>query len=117
MFSASGIELGTVNTFKCLGRPLSSSDSDWPALRRALTKSRGRWARFSRLLRAEGARPRQAGMFYKAVVQAVLLFGSETWVRTQTMDKLLSGFHHRVARRLSGHMPRLHNGVWVYPPH
>ena len=57
-------------------------------------------------------------MFYKAVVQAVLLYGSETWVLTQSMRNVLTGFHHRVARRLSGRMPRYlhHEDRWEYPP-
>ena len=55
-------------------------------------------------------------MFYKAVVQTALLYGSETWVRSQAMDKVLAGFHHRVARRLTGLYPKLQGGQWVYPP-
>ena len=44
-------------------------------------------------------------MFYKAVVQSVLLFGCETWVITSQVLEVLGGFHHRVARRLSGKHP------------
>ena len=57
-------------------------------------------------------------MFYLATVQAVLLFGSETWVITPPMLKALTGFHHRVARQLTGkvgrYLPR--EDRWVYPP-
>ena len=70
----------------------------------------------SRLLVREGATPRVSGKFYKAVVQAVLLYGSETWVWTLSMFKTLQGFHKRVVRRLAGRLPRLQNGEWVYPP-
>jgi hypothetical protein len=57
-------------------------------------------------------------MFYKATVQSTLLYGAETWDVTVKVVKALSGFHHRVARRLSGHMPHyLHReDQWVYPP-
>ena len=56
-------------------------------------------------------------MFYKAIVQSVLLFGSETWNLTASQLQALTGFHHRVARRLSGRMPYrdAHLGRWVYP--
>ena len=37
----------------------------------------------------EGASPRVSGMFFKAVVQAVLLFGSEKWVMTPHMGQAL----------------------------
>ena len=55
-------------------------------------------------------------MFYKAVVQTVLLYGLESWVITPAILKLLEGFHHRVARRLSNMGPRLVEEEWHYPP-
>lgn len=115
-FTAVGVELESVSTFKYLGRPLSKTDSDWPALHRNLAKARAKWAMISKVLVREGATPVISGKFYKAVVQAVLLYGSDTWVWTEPMLNALRGFHHRVARRLSGRVPRLQNGTWVYPP-
>jgi hypothetical protein len=57
-------------------------------------------------------------MFYKAVVQSVLLYGCETWVITSQVLRVLEGFHHRVARRLSGKRPYYlsRGNQWVYPP-
>ena len=47
----------------------------------------------------------------KAVTQAVLLFGAETWVITSRMERALGSFQHRVTRRLIGrHMRR--QGDW-----
>ena len=54
----------------------------------------------------EGADPKVSGNFYKAVAQAVLLFGAETWVLTQSMEKALDSFQFRVARRMTGKKPR-----------
>ena len=81
-----------------------------------MTKARQRWAGLSRGLVREGASPRVSGFFYLAVVQSVLLFGSETWVWSESMRLTLRGFHHRVARRLTGLSAHRHNGVWVVPP-
>ena len=51
-----------------------------------------------------------------AVVQSVLLYGSETWVLTLRMKRMLGGVHHRVAHRLTGRQPRKgRDGNWVYP--
>ena len=57
-------------------------------------------------------------MFYKAVVQSVLLYGCETWVITSQVLRVLESFHHRVARRLSGMTPRYlpREDRWHYPP-
>ena len=47
----------------------------------------------------------------------VLIYGSDTWVLTPHMQRVLGGFHHRVARRLTGRQPRKgRDGGWVYPP-
>ena len=52
-----------------------------------------------------------------AVVQAVLLFGSETWVWTPRLKKSLEGFHHQAAWWMAGMGPKLHqDGTWVDPP-
>ena len=56
-------------------------------------------------------------MFYKAIVQTVLLYGSESWVVAPQMLEVLKGFHHRVARKIPGKMARRQaDGSWVYPP-
>jgi hypothetical protein len=72
-----------------------------------LCKARKSWARISCILARDGATPRVSGMFYKAVVQSILLFGSETWVMTNPMLKALESFHRRVARWIAGKQPYL----------
>jgi hypothetical protein len=55
-------------------------------------------------------------MFYKAIVQAILLYGSETWTITSAMMKALRGFHNRVARRTACRCPKQRpDGSWDYP--
>jgi hypothetical protein len=81
-----------------------------------LKKARGCWARVSRVLRAENATPKTCGMFYKATVQAVLLYGSETWSLSPSSMKRLEGFHVRAAWRMSGKRPERNvDGSWTYP--
>ena len=54
---------------------------------------------------------------YLAVLQSVLLYGSETWFLTPCMQRVLGGFHHKVARRLTGRQLRKgRDGGCVYPP-
>ena len=103
--------------FKYLGRILCNSNSDWPAVYKNLAKARSKWALISRPLLKTGVKPRVVGMFYKAIVQSVLLFGSETWVVTPQMLQALSAFHNRVARRIANKLPqRQRDGSWTYPP-
>ena len=56
-------------------------------------------------------------MFYKATVQAVLLFGSETWNLTPTAMKQLEGFHIRAAYRMArtNKPRRVPTDKWTYP--
>ena len=115
-FTINGDELRSVETFKYLGRIVSSTDSDWPALKKNLTKARQRWAMISRVLVRDGADARISGMFYKAAVLTILLYGSETWVWTLRMYKAAQSFHNSAARRISRLVARRQNGVWVWPP-
>ena len=69
----------------------------------------------SRILGKEGATPRAKGLFYKTIVQAVLLYSCETWVLTDAMIKVLESFHHKIARRITGKMVRRVADEWVYP--
>jgi hypothetical protein len=74
------------------------------------------WARVGQVLRGENTGPRMAAKFYKAVVQAVLLYGSKTWNLTQSTLVWLKGFHVRAAYKMARkHQPRRGaNKVWVY---
>ena len=59
---------------------------------RNLSRARAVWKRMTRILSREGAEPRVSGFLFKAMVQAVLVFGSETWVVTPCMGRVLGGF-------------------------
>jgi hypothetical protein len=49
-------------------------------------------------------------------VQAVLLYGSETWSLSLSSIKHLEGLHIRTAWRMSGKKPvRKEDGSWMYP--
>ena len=68
------------------------------------------------ILGKEGADRRTAGRFYVEVVQAVILFDSETWVMTPRMEKSLEGFHHWAVWWMAGMGPKSQwYGTWVYP--
>ena len=92
---------------------LMASDDDWPAVVGNIRKARKKLAQLSRILGREEANPQVSGIFFKAVLQAVLLFRSETWVMTPCMGRVLGGFQHRVAKQITGRQPRrLLDGSW-----
>ncbi len=105
VFTCNEEPLERVEVFKYLGRLIAGDDTDTQAMRLNLRKARGVWARVSRVLRAENASPWTSGMFYKATVQAVLLYGSETWSLLLSSLKGLEGFHIQAAWRMSGLWP------------
>ncbi len=115
-FYAYGEELKKVEVFKYLGWLLAYDDNDTQAIRANLAKACKMWARVSRVLRVENASPKVCGVFYKATIQAVLLFGSETWNLAPSGLKCLEGFHLRAAWQMSDKRPmkRL-DGTWRYP--
>ncbi len=106
-----GAELERVEVFKYLGRLLAYDNNDARAVRGNLKKARGVGARLSRTIRAENASPHACGIFYKATVQSILLFGSEKWNLSPRL-KCLEGFHKRAAWRMAGKRPtKLPDGV------
>ena len=61
----------------------------------------------------DGSNTRVSVLFYKAVVQAVLLYGLEKWFLTPWMVRTLGALYHRVAHRLMGQ--QAYEGLF-YPP-
>ena len=57
-FSAYGLTLEMVTSFKYLGIVLSAADNEWPSVVKNLAKARMVWRRMSRIIVREGARPR-----------------------------------------------------------
>ena len=92
-------------------------DNEWLAVVGKLGKAKKSWGRLSRILSREGADSKLSGNFYKAVSQAVLLFGSDTWVLTPRMERALDSFQQRVARRITViQTRRREDRSWAYPP-
>ncbi len=105
-----------MEVFKHLGCLLAYDDKDAQAVQGNLKKAHGVWARLSCTIMAENASPNACGIFYKATMQLILLFGSETWNLSPSSLKLLKGFHIRAAWRMTGKRPvKLRDGTWTYP--
>jgi hypothetical protein len=116
MFSANGEELERVEVFKYLGWLISHDDADNQAMLSNLRRARRCWAWVSRVLWAENVTPKTCGMFYKATLQAMQLYGSETWSLSLTSTKHLDGFHICAAWQMLGKRPiQKEDGSWMYP--
>jgi hypothetical protein len=100
-FNVDRTVLERVKVFKYLGRLLAQDDDDAQAIRQQMRKARGVWAQVGQVLRGENVMPWVAATFYKAVVQAILLYGSETWNLTASALARLEGFHIRVAHKMA----------------
>jgi hypothetical protein len=111
------LPIANVDTFKYLGRMLSATSNDTPAIQHNIMKAKKTWGRIRTLLKREGADKRTATNFYKAIVQSTLLYASETWQTTQDALQPLMVFHNMVARHLSNrHIRKIPNtDIWVYP--
>ena len=85
------IPLNLVTSFKYLDFIMTLSDDDWLAEVSNLQKASKIWARLSVILGIEGGKPRVSGRLFKAVVQAVILFGLDMWVTTPHIVRSLGG--------------------------
>ena len=94
-FSAYGRPLEMVSSFRYLRQVISEADDNWKAGGEELVLGEGGLGEYD-------AHPQQGGggaagvwLYFNAVVQAVLLFGSRTWVVTPRMVKALRSFRPR----------------------
>ena len=74
-----------VSEFRYLGRMLTATDDECPAMAGNIRKVLMSWGCLARVLGREGADPKVSLSFYTTMTQQVLLFGSETWVLTKKM--------------------------------
>jgi hypothetical protein len=117
VFTVNGKPIKTVLEFRYLGRVVTENDSDAATISRSIQRARGKWAKLGRLLTREGANPMSMGIFYKVIVQTVLLYGSESWVISSAQMKQLRSFHHRCARYIARrHIKQKEDGTWFHPP-
>ncbi len=109
--------LECVKVLKYLGHLLAQDDNDAQAIQQRMRKAQGVWAQVGQILRRENIMPWVAAKFYKAVVQAILLYGSKTWNLSGSALARLEGIHIHVAYRMAReHQPRQGaNRVCVYP--
>ena len=117
-FKVEGEEIERVREFRYLGRVLREDDDDTICIDEQIRRARKRWQSVARILKRDGANAKTMGKFYLAIVQAVLLYGAESWTITErNMDKLRR-FHWRAARYMSGrHIRKNLDGTWSYPDH
>ena len=76
-----------------------------------------KWMQMSRMLGREGANVWVLVALFKAVDQAVILFGSKMWVMTPHTGRSLGGGQNRLSFRLTVNKIRhIRYGSWYYPP-
>ena len=73
-FSSYGSPLEMLTSFNYLGRVISEADNDWTVVVSNLSWEKKVWRRMLRIISREGVAPQVSGVFFKAVIQAVLLF-------------------------------------------
>ena len=101
-FFVNGNQIERVKHFNYLGRILSDRDDDTKCIEGQISKARGRWGSVAKILKQEGANSVCMGKFYLAIVQALLLYGSESRVISAKNLKKLESFHKRAVRHMTG---------------
>ena len=82
-FHIGGNNIKSVKEFKYLGRILDYKDDDMKALDNQLTKARAVWGRIGKILKKRvDSNIRIMSIFYKVILQTVLLYGAKSWVLT-----------------------------------
>ena len=82
-----------VATFRYLGRTLDQTDDNCPAVQRNIICARSVWGGLGTLIIQEGTNPRVAEIFYRAVAQAILMYGFDMWVHFHQKDPHTKTIH------------------------
>ena len=105
-----------VTKFKYLGRILSQNDEDSKCINQKLKKAQARWNNVAQTTKREGANAHTMARFYKASIQEVLLYGSESWTITKLNWDRLRNFHRRAIRYMTTtHIRKIGEDSWEYP--
>ena len=113
-----GTKLKRVKQFRCLGRIFTEDDNDSVCIQGNLKNARKRWNCVAKILKTEGANAKCMAKFYITIVQAVLLYGADSWVVTQRDLAKLRSFHNRALRYITGRHIRKRSEIsWEYPNH
>ena len=117
-FYVNGLPIQRVRQFRYLGRIFTESDNDSVCIQENLSNARRRWNCVAKILKTEGANAKCMAKFYITIVQAVLLYGADSWVVTKRDMNKLRSFHHRAIRYITGRHIRKHDeDRWEYPDH
>ena len=117
-FKVYGKDLEQVKDFRYLGRTINNNDDDTDCIHTQIKKARKQWNSLSKILKNEGSNAKTMAKFYMAVVQAVLLYGAESWTITERNWKRLESFQNRAVRYMTGkHIRKNGDGSWSYPNH
>jgi hypothetical protein len=116
-FTVCGDVLERVEVYKYLGQMMAQDNNDLQAIRAQLRKARSTWAQVGQVLQSKNASPFDATRFYQAIIQAIFLYVSETWVISWTTLARLEGFHICAAYQMANKNKPKHNpwNEWVYP--
>ena len=118
IFTVYGEKLERVREFRYLGRILTEDDDDSKNIIEQLARARQKWNSRAKILKREGANARTMAKFYMAVVQAVLLYGAESWTITKKNWMRLRSFHRGATRYMtSQHIRKNEDGTWTHPDH
>ena len=82
-----------VPTLRYLRQPLDQGDDDWPAVQQNIMRTSSVWGKLGTLILWEVADPKVLESFYRALMQEILLYGSETWVLLASMANRIEGTH------------------------
>ena len=83
VFKVYGKEIERVREFKYLGRWIMDNDDDTKCIDLQLKCAKKKWNCIAAILKRQGANAEVMSRFYLCIVQAVLLYGSESWTVTK----------------------------------
>ena len=118
VFTIDGGAIERVTEFCYFRHVLAENNNNTRCVLRQLQRAHARWKSVSKVLRRNGANAWTMARFYLVVVQAVLLYGSDSWTITRRNMAMLDCFHKGVARHITAdHITQDEDRNWSCPDH
>ena len=105
-----------VTQFQYIGNTIRHTDNACPSVHCNVGKALAVCHMLGNLLWCEGIDNRVSALFYRVVIYAVLLFGSESWVLLDVMMRAVEGIHVGFPRHITGERSKQKdNTAWETP--
>ena len=91
-----------VDTFKYLGSSLNERNEILPEIKERIAAGNRAYFSLQNVFRSKNISKRTKKVIYKTIIRPVVMYSSETWTMTKSIEALLNTWERKVLRKIYG---------------